>query len=144
MHNKFANIKDRVLHLAEIKGFGKKKFCEQIGMSYGSFTGQAKNTPLNSNALANILCIVPDVNLRWLLTGIGNAIKGDQETESPLLVSENIDTTVAELMAIIKTQAETLLQQQKLINNHFMELHQKKNSPPHGGVEYPDKENFKE
>ena len=65
MQNKFPTIKDRILYLAEIKGFGKKNFCEKIGMSYGSFTGQAKNTPLNSNAIANILCIVPDVNLHW-------------------------------------------------------------------------------
>ena len=70
MQNKFPTIKDRILYLAEIKGFGKKNFCEKIGMSYGSFTGQAKNTPLNSNAIANILCIVPDVNLHWLLTGM--------------------------------------------------------------------------
>ena len=62
MQNKFPTIKDRILYLAEIKGFGKKNFCEKIGMSYGSFTGQAKNTPLNSNAIANILCIVPDVH----------------------------------------------------------------------------------
>ena len=52
-------------------------------MSYGSFTGQAKkNTPLNSNAIANILCIVPDVNLHWLLTGIGDAVIVEQELDS--------------------------------------------------------------
>ena len=38
MQNKFPTIKDRILYLAEIKGFGKKNFCEKIGMSYGSFT----------------------------------------------------------------------------------------------------------
>ena len=51
---------------------------------------------------------------------------------------------IAELMTIIRTQAETLLQQQNFINDHFMELHQKKISPPHVGVEYPDKEHIKE
>jgi len=33
-------------------------------------------------------------------------------------------------LAIIKTQAETILKQQQFINDHFMELHQKKISPP--------------
>ena len=37
---------------------------------------------------------------------------------------------IAELMTIIRTQAETLLQQQNFINDHFMELHQKKIPPP--------------
>ena len=146
MQNKLPTIKDRILYLAEIKGFGKKNFCEKIGMSYGSFTGQAKNTPLNSNAIANILCIVPDVNLHWLLTGIGDAVIVEQELDSSSIRGENTakDSMIAELMTIIRTQAETLLQQQNFINDHFMELHQKKISPPRVGVEYPDKEHIKE
>ena len=51
---------------------------------------------------------------------------------------------IAELMTIIRTQAETLLQQQNFINDHFMELHQKKIAPPRVDVEYPDKEHIKE
>ena len=47
-------------------------------------------------------------------------------------------------LAIIKTQAETILKQQQFINDHFMELHQKKISPPRVGEEYPDKEHIKE
>jgi len=93
MQNKFPTIKDRILYLAEIKGFGKKNFCEKIGMSYGSFTGQAKNTPLNSNAIANILCIVPDVNLHWLLTGIGDAVIVEQELDSSSIRGENTAKT---------------------------------------------------
>ena len=128
MQNKFPTIKDRILYLAEIKGFGKKNFCEKIGMSYGSFTGQAKNTPLNSNAIANILCIVPDVNLHWLLTGIGDAVIVEQELDSSSIRGENTakDSMIAELMTIIRTQAETLLQQQNFINDHF----RKKYPPP--------------
>ena len=100
MQNKFPTIKDRILYLAEIKGFGKKNFCEKIGMSYGSFTGQAKNTPLNSNAIANILCIVPDVNLHWLLTGIGDAVIVEQELDSSSIRGENTakDSMIAELI----------------------------------------------
>ena len=132
MQNKFPAIKGRILYIAEIKWFGKKNFCEKIGMSYGSFTGQAKNTPLNSNAIANILCIVPDVNLHWLLTGIGDAVIVEQELDSSSIRGENTakDSMIAELMTIIRTQAETLLQQQNFINDHFMELHQKKYPPP--------------
>ena len=82
MTNKFTNIKDRVLQLAEILDFGKKKFCEQIGMTYSNFTGKAKETPLNSTAIANILAIVPNVNIEWLITGQGEMLK-DVTTSTP-------------------------------------------------------------
>lgn len=77
MTNKFDNIKERVLQLAEFKGFGKRDFCEKIGMTYQNFTGKAKETPLNSNAMKNIFAIIPDVSLEWLLTGKGEMIRTD-------------------------------------------------------------------
>ena len=80
MTNKFTNIKDRVLQLAETLGFGKKKFCEDIGMTYSNFTGKAKETPLNSTAIANILSIVPNVNIEWLITGNGDILRSDTGT----------------------------------------------------------------
>lgn len=74
MSNNLPNIKSRVLYLAEIKGLGKQKFCEQIGLTYGNFTGKSKETPLNSNSIGNILTIVPDANPAWLLTGNGEPL----------------------------------------------------------------------
>ncbi len=86
MPNKFTNIKDRVLQLAELLGFGKKKFCEDIGMTYSNFTGKAKETPLNSTAIANILSIVPNVNIEWLITGNGDILRSD--TDTPITTAE--------------------------------------------------------
>ncbi len=75
MQNIFSNIKERVLHLTDIKGVTKQEFFKNIGMTYGNFTGKAKETPLNSNAIGNILLIYPDVNIEWLITGEGEPIK---------------------------------------------------------------------
>lgn len=86
MPNKFTNIKDRVLQLAELLGLGKKKFCEDIGMTYSNFTGKAKETPLNSTAIANILSIVPNVNIEWLITGNGDILRSD--TDTPIATAE--------------------------------------------------------
>lgn len=69
------SIKDRVLQLATTKGFAKKTFCENIGMNYSNFTGKAAKTALNSDAIAKILSIYPDVNIEWLLTGEGEMLK---------------------------------------------------------------------
>lgn len=88
MPNKFTNIKDRVLQLAEILGIGKKKFCEQIGMTYSNFTGKAKETPLNSTAIANILSIAPDVNIEWLITGNGDILRSDADAQMRVATAE--------------------------------------------------------
>lgn len=75
MSNKISNIKERVLQIPEFKGITKAKFFNEIGMSYGNFTGKSKETPLNSNAISNISSIYPDIDLKWLITGDGDMIK---------------------------------------------------------------------
>lgn len=69
MEKIISNVKERVLQIAEKKGVAKERFFEEIGMTYGSFKGAAKNTPLNSDAIANIISKYPDINAEWLLTG---------------------------------------------------------------------------
>jgi len=78
--NKFPNIKERILYLLDYKGITKEKFFSKIGMTYGNFTGKAKETPLNSTALGNILLALPDASPDWLILGVG-----------PMLRNENLD-----------------------------------------------------
>lgn len=73
--NKIANIKERILHLIDSKGYTKELFFKNLGVSYGNFKGENKKRPLNSNTLADILSIIPDVNAEWLLTGNGEMLK---------------------------------------------------------------------
>lgn len=75
MANNFTNIKERVLYVVKSKGFSLEPFFDSIGMSYGSFKGAAKGTPLNSDAIANISTKIPDLNLSWLLKGEGEIFK---------------------------------------------------------------------
>ena len=70
-------IKDRIIQLLEYKGIPKESFYVKIGMTSASFRGNAKKSPLNSNAIENILSEIPDVNDRWLLTGDGEMLKSD-------------------------------------------------------------------
>ena len=64
-------IKERVLQIAEKKGVSKESFFTKIGMSSANFRGKAKETPLNSNAIIEIVKFYPEVNLHWLITGEG-------------------------------------------------------------------------
>lgn len=75
MANKITEIKERVLQIAKYHGVSYEKFSNEIGMSYASFKGKAKFTPLNSEAIANIITIYPDVDCYWLLTGNGQCLK---------------------------------------------------------------------
>lgn len=69
MENKFTNIKDRVVEIAERQPISKEEFFKSIGMTSANFRGKAKETPLNSNAIVNIITKYPDVDLYWLLSG---------------------------------------------------------------------------
>jgi phage repressor protein C with HTH and peptisase S24 domain len=70
-----SNIKERILTIPEKKGISKEYFFSQIGMTYGNFKGKSKNTPINSNAIVDILSIYPDISIDWLVTGSGSMIK---------------------------------------------------------------------
>lgn len=74
-------IKERVIQVIEYKGIAKEFFYKKIGMTSASFRGKAKETPLNSNAIENILSEIPDLNAYWLLTGNGKMLVNDPEIQ---------------------------------------------------------------
>lgn len=74
-------IKDRIIQILELKGIAKEDFYKRIGMTSASFRGNARKTPLNSNAIENILSEITDLNSEWLLTGEGYMLKQDISPE---------------------------------------------------------------
>ncbi len=89
MSNKLPNIKERILYALEYKGIVKEKFFTKIGMTYGNFTGKAKETPLNSNAIGNILLEIPDISPDWLITGDGTMLRA-QEPAPHLVIDHDV------------------------------------------------------
>ncbi len=105
-------IKERVLQIAEYKGFSKEKFFKKIGMTYGNFKGSAKKTPLNSDAVAKILTNFPEINPLWLLTGEGEMLKqGGGETEKLEKMMQEIRglQKQVELLEQIKVNSQKLI-----------------------------------
>jgi hypothetical protein len=110
MVNKFTNIKERVVQIAKKQPMSQAKFYHSIGMTSASFRGKALHTPLNSNAIVNIITKYPDVDLHWLITG---------EEKSPLevIIDDPGDTygkelTICEekdeIIVMLKAQIEDL------------------------------------
>ena len=117
MDNKFSNIKERILYLIDIKGYKKECFFKELGMSYGNFKGENKKRPLNSNTLADVLTLIPDVNAEWLLTGKGEILK----LEENLIAAE----PKASYHSISFTQLKAKVdQQEKTIQEHSKKIEQ--------------------
>jgi len=83
------NIKERVIELANIKNVRLEKFFSDLGVTYGSFKGKNKDSSLNSSVISTIYKLYPDVNLEWLVCGIGTPLKQSMGMQ-PILGGHNI------------------------------------------------------
>jgi len=94
MKNNFTSIKERVIKIAENIEISKEKFFTGIGMTSANFRGKAKETPLNSNAIENIITTYPEINLHWLITGMGDMFLIESKTleRFDLITDRNIQT----------------------------------------------------
>lgn len=72
MENKFTTIKDRVLEVIKCYGYTKTDFCAKIGITTANLRGNARKTPLNSDALEKIFSLCPEVSPDWLIMGKGD------------------------------------------------------------------------
>ena len=109
-------IKERVMHILECKGIAKEKFFAEIGMTSSNFRGNAKNTPLNSTAIANIFIAIPDINLTWLITGDGEEIDNYAQTNhAPITDNKFAMELIEKKDAKIKSLERKIWEQEKKI-----------------------------
>lgn len=118
--NKFSNVKERILYILEIKGIVKESFFKKIGMTYGNFTGKAKETPLNSTALGNILLEIPDANPDWLILGVGSMLRDETPLPDETITEEDSLTKILSRYEALVRENENLRKENeklKTINN---------------------------
>lgn len=77
MVKKFSHIKERIIYIIQYKGFTKVDFCKKIGVTTANLRGNALKTPINSDAIANIFSLFPEISPDWLLTGRGEMLRKD-------------------------------------------------------------------
>lgn len=107
--NIFGNIKERILQIGDFYNVGRKNICEEIGMTYGNFTGKAKDTPINSIAIQNIIAKFPSIDANWLLTGRGSMLREEVPKEVPTQAPQPANTEIIQiLISKIEQQAEEI------------------------------------
>ena len=110
MVNKFTNIKERVVEIAKKQSISQERFFHSIEMTSANFRGKAKDTPLNSKAIVNIITKYTEVDIYWLLLGeqkspleIEIHDPGETYGREPLTQDQK-----DEVIALLKSQIEEL------------------------------------
>ena len=89
---------ERLKQFIDYKGIAISAFEKSIGMSNASFGKSLKNGgTIGADKLGNILQTYPEVNLYWLITGVGEMLKSDQP-ENPMGEQPEPDTSLVEYL----------------------------------------------
>jgi hypothetical protein len=121
--NKFTNIKERIMYFVENQNIKKSDFFNKIGVTSANFRGLAQKTPINSNAIENIITNYPEINLHWLITGKGAMLQTKIDYIAPMsnkvaepIISYPESDVVAELKKTIN-----LLNEEKAVLYRLLE-----------------------
>ncbi len=126
-------IKQRILQFADSLNISKRDFYKKIGVSRGTLEA---TTGITEDIMAKFIAAYPDVSVDWLILGIGEPMKKEPVNAPNKMVFADRE----ELMRIIRIQAETLLEQQRFISEHFGQEGSRRISPPRVFPDSPDKE----
>lgn len=106
-------MKDRLIIFLEHLGIGQNKFAQNVGLSAGFVNNLGEN--ISSKSLNKILSVYPQLNEKWLLTGVGNMIKLpiSQVAKGDNSINNNIYGDVNGGITISHNDFSNLLEMQK-------------------------------
>ena len=76
------NLKDRILLFADEKKIKRADLYDCIGMTKSNFSGKAMESDLGSKVVAKILNNYPEIDPDWLLNGIGDMLRKNNQAIS--------------------------------------------------------------
>ena len=100
--NNFTTIKERLIHILEIKNVSKNKFYQDTGVAYGILS---QKNELKCDTLVKFITYFPDINPDYILLGKGSILRKD---------GENLSGNVENFVVSEKIFREILEENQKL------------------------------
>ena len=97
-----APIKQRILQFVDYKQIERKIFFGELNVATSNFRGNALYSEVGGDVIAKILSNHPKLNAEWLLTGNGEMLKSEGDTEV-------IKTPRVEVIAPIKVEGRSLM-----------------------------------
>ncbi len=82
--------KQRILKYLQIKGIGKRDFARDTGLSH-TILNSGNN--LGTDKLEKIFSAYPDINLYWVITGTGDMILTESQSEVFKIESSDLSET---------------------------------------------------
>lgn len=115
MTTNIATTKERIVQFIDYKGIDKKTFFKETGIKRGFLDADKLKSTVSDVFLANIIANYNDVNLSWLLTGIGEmtnepnnvssefTLRTDNKLNNQLIPLYNLEAT-AGLVQLFENQ----------------------------------------
>jgi chromosome segregation ATPase len=101
-------IKERILQFVDYEKINKTFFFEKIGIASTNFRGEGAKSDLGTDKIVKILTEFPEINSEWLLTGKGKMLRSEEPTAQQPDVVKPPPEDSANLISIIKEQAEQI------------------------------------
>lgn len=142
----YDSVKERIKAYLKAKNITAISFCQKIGVSQSYISSMRES--LQPDKIKSIVINFPELNIGWLMTGVGNMenLSSEKITEIEEIKikreSENI-TISKEVFDLLKHQSETILSQQRTIEKLILQV-QGNDVPLEGAAMNADVSGFSE
>lgn len=115
-------MKERILQFIDYKGFSKRKFYAETGLSNGILD---KTSGLSVETLEKIYSVFPEINLEWLITGKGSMLKEEKNIQQ---ANNNIASTITQNQnsSSENSEIEALRRENTELKNKLIKLMEEK------------------
>lgn len=81
---KIATSKERIIQFIEYKGISKQHFFRETGLKRGFLDADKLQTSIPDVFIAIIIAKYPELNIEWLITGMGEMLKKSEKLSSDI------------------------------------------------------------